>query len=126
MVEHYRLNRFHWLRLFLLCLFLLVSSCAVPTVIVRGTVYDENDCPLPQSIVYTSLPNGVVVDSSGHYSLTIPKKGETMIHFSALGYEDLEIKYSPRNSDGFLNVKMQLDSALLEETIIKDWFVPSR
>lgn len=106
----------------MLCLCLFVSSCAVPTIVVRGTVYDENDCPLVGSIVFTSKDNGVLSDISGHYSITIPRKGKTTIHFEAIGYNDLDLEYSPRNSDGLLDVKMQVDSTLVDEVIIQDWF----
>ena len=90
----------------ILYLSLLTMSCAAPTFIVKGTVYDENNDPLPNSIVFTSQHNGVVTDSSGHYSITILKRGKTKIHFKALGYKDLEVKSSPVYSGGFLDVKM--------------------
>ena len=70
---------------FLLCVCLLISSCAVPTVVVRGTVYDENDEPLPSYTVYTSRRNKVVNDSSGNYSIAVPNKGRTFIHFFSIG-----------------------------------------
>ena len=111
---------------YLFCFCLLVSSCAVQTVVVKGTVYDENDAPLPFCTVYTSRRNGVVVDLSGEYSIAVPNKGKTMIHFASLGYKDLDITYAPGDSDDVLDVKMQLDSVLLEETIIEDWFGSSR
>ena len=66
---------------FLLCVCLLISSCAVPTVVVRGTVYDDNDEPLPSCTVYTSRRNKVVNDSFGNYSIAVPNKGRTFIHF---------------------------------------------
>lgn len=107
---------------FMLCVCLLISSCAVPTVVIKGTVYDENDCPLSGSIVFTSKDNGVIADSSGHYSIIIPRKGKTTIHFKALGYYDLDLEYSPSNLDGLSEVKMQPDSTLFDSLIIRDWF----
>lgn len=102
---------------FLLCVCLLISSCAVPTVVVRGTVYDENDEPLPSCTVYTSRRNKVVNDSSGNYSIAVPNKGRTFIHFFSIGYKDTVLLFLPNRGNDRLDVKLQPD-ILCEEKVV--------
>ena len=103
----------------ILCLSLLISSCAVPTVIVRGTVYDENNEPLPYCSVYTSQRNKVTNDLSGNYSIAVPNKGKTFIHYFSVGYKDTVLLFLPNRGNERLDIQLQPD-VMCEDIIIVD------
>ena len=96
--------------LFVLCLSIVSLSCAVSTVSVSGDVYDNNGSPLKYCTVYTSRNNGVIVDSLGRYTIPVPNKGKTKIHFASIGYKSAVLEYSPNNKNESYNVMMEIDS----------------
>lgn len=99
--------------LFALCISIIISSCAVSTVSVSGSVFDENGSPLKYCTVYTSRHNGVLVDSTGRYTIPVPSRGKTKIHFASIGYKNIFLEYSPdKNSDSY-DVKMEIDSTVV-------------
>lgn len=123
--ESFTLYRKGWLsRLFggigihllISCLALFISSCAVPTVLIQGTVYDA-DGPLPFTSVYTRYPrNGVITDTAGRYSLSVPRKGRAKVYFANIGYKATVVEYSPDCDKDHFDVRMEKDSTVLFET----------
>jgi hypothetical protein len=103
-------------KLYLLpCLFLALSTCAVPTVSVTGTVFDENDSPMRQCSVFTSKNNGVLTDSLGRYSIPVPVNKIVRINFVSKGYKNASIRYSQDEDNEHYDVRMEVDSTLLRE-----------
>lgn len=98
------------------CLFLVLSTCAVPTVSVTGTVFDENDSPMRQCSVFTSKKNEVLTDSLGHYSIPVPVNRIVRINFASLGYKNASIRYSQDEDNEHYDVRMEIDSTLLLES----------
>lgn len=100
------------------CLIWLISSCAVPTVLIQGTVYDA-DGPLPYTSVYTRHPrNGVVSDTAGRFSLSVPQKERTKVRFANIGYKDTVVVYSPDCDKDHFDVRMEIDSTILFDRVV--------
>lgn len=96
---------------------LLFSACAVPTVLIRGTVYDA-DGPLPYCTVYTLHPrNGDVTDSTGHYSLQVPENRITKVRFALIGYKEAMVKYSPDCDKDHFDVRLERDTVKFDRVI---------
>ena len=125
--ESFTLYRKSWLSRFFddigihlltFCLIWLISSCAVPTVLIRGTVYDA-DGPLPYTTVYTRYPRkGAVSDTAGRYSLSVPQKEGAKVYFANIGYKDAVAEYSPDCDKDHFDVRMEVDSTVLFDKII--------
>ena len=118
--ESFTLYRKGWLsRLFLTsCLALSISSCAVPTVLIQGTVYDA-DGPLPYTSVYTRHPrNGTVTDTAGRYSLTVPQKEGAKVYFANIGYKEAVVDYSPDCDKDHFDVRIEIDSTVLFDRVM--------
>ena len=101
-----------------ICVALLLASCAVPTVLIRGTVYDA-DGPLPYCSVYTLHPyNGDVSDSTGHYSLHVFENKTTRVRCALIGYKEARVKFSPDcdNKDHF-DMRLQIDTIKFDRII---------
>ena len=121
--ESFTLYRNGWLsrffdgigiHLLIFSLALFLSSCSVPTVLIQGTVYDT-DGPLPYTSVYTRHPrNGVVSDTAGRYSLSVPQKERTKVRFANIGYKDTVVVYSPDCDKDHFDVRMEMDCSLIE------------
>ena len=105
-------------KLFLIsCLALFISSCAVPTVLIKGTVYDA-DGPLPYTCVYTRYPrNGVITDTAGRYSLSVPQKERAKVYFANIGYKEAVVEYSQDCDKDHFDVRMEKDSTVLFDRI---------
>ena len=93
-----------------LCLLLMVAACSAPKVLITGTVYDEDNIPMKYCAVYRVPKEGVMTDSLGHYSIKVPVKRKAIIHFSSIGYKDLEIELTPVSADCRVDVQMEIDS----------------
>ena len=97
---------------------LFISSCAVPTVLIQGTVYDAGG-PLPYTSVYTRHPrNGVVTDTAGRFSLSAPQRERTKVRFANIGYKDTVVVYSPDCDKDHFDVRMGIDSTVLFDRVV--------
>ena len=99
----------------LISLFSAVAvSYAQPTI--KGKVIDENGQPLPGvAVMVVGTTNGTLTDEAGNYTLTGVKTGQAVL-FTSLGFVDQTF-----NCDGSLsnlNVTMNEDANILEETIV--------
>ena len=54
-----------------------------------------------------------MTDSLGHYSIKVPVKRKAIIHFSSIGYKDLEIELTPVSADCRVDVQMAIDSTVV-------------
>ena len=107
-----------WLSRLFFSMGLFVSSCAVPTVLIQGTVYDA-DGTLPYTSVYTRYPrNGVVTDTAGRYSLFVPQKEGVKVFFANIGYKEAVVEYSPNCDKDHFDVRMEIDSTILFDRVM--------
>ena len=97
-----------------LCMMLPVLAQAQGSRVVKGTVTDENGDPLPGVVVMvTGTSLGTSTDIDGKYSINI--SGNQTLEFSCIGYTT---KTVPVGSQSVVDVKMEEDSFLLEETVV--------
>ena len=96
-----------------LSLLLMVASCSVPKVLITGSVFDEDHVPMKYCAVYRIPKEGVITDSLGHYSIKVPVKRKVVIHYSSIGYKDLEIELDPESADFRIDVQMEIDSTVV-------------
>ena len=100
-------------------LILLLSACIRTfaqggPVIVDGTVLDQQGAAIPGvAVVQKGSSHGTGTDIDGRFSLSVPEG--SVVVFSALGYEDLEL--SERNLHG-ASVVLVESSQYLEETVV--------
>jgi len=102
------------MRRFLTTISLLISiTClSAQTVNISGVVYDrDTNQPINYGFVYTSQHKYVPTDSLGHYQVTVPIKGKTLIGCKLLGYKDAIIECRPgENSVDSYDIWMTIDS----------------
>ena len=84
-------------------------------IIITGTVIDTNGDALPGvNISVKGTTTGIMSDSDGRFSLTIPNRDVTL-QFSYIGYATQEMKVGNLNT---LNVTLQESSQELEEVVV--------
>ena len=100
----------------LLSMFILLASLAAnaQSVNVSGIVTESSGVPLPGVFVLQSgTSNGVSTDDQGCYSINVPP--ESTLQFSCIGFKDVSISLNDRT---VIDVVMQEDSQMLEETVV--------
>ena len=100
----------------LLSMFILLASLAAnaQNVNVSGIVTESSGVPLPGVFVLQSgTSNGVSTDDQGCYSINVPP--ESILQFSCIGFKDVSISLNDRT---VIDVVMQEDSQMLEETVV--------
>ena len=100
----------------LLSMFILLASLAAnaQNVNVSGIVTESSGVPLPGVFVLQSgTSNGVSTDDQGCYSINVPP--ESTLQFSCIGFKDVSISLNDRT---VIDVVMQEDSQMLEETVV--------
>jgi hypothetical protein len=112
-----RIREFKIAMLILFVLLQNVSAFAQTTV--RGTVTDSrNGETLPYvSIIIPGTTMGTSADVDGKYSMTLPE-GQTKIRFTYVGYVNVD-KVVTAGISQTLNIKMEVDAALLKEVTVK-------
>ena len=95
--------------------------------VLYGKITDENGKAVEfVNVSVQNTPYGVVSDSRGSYSLSLP--ADTMVHvvFSFVGYEEIKIKTKLKPNEKRKNdVIMQMSSTMLPETTINDQSIKS-
>lgn len=77
--------------LFSFILFFCISSFAQKQVLLKGTIKDNQNRPIPFATVFLTPGNfGQMTDSLGAFSIQLPAKGKFHIRITALGYNKLE------------------------------------
>jgi TonB-dependent starch-binding outer membrane protein SusC len=100
--------------------FSIFMVSAYAQVSVTGTITDENGDGLPGVTILEkgNLSNGTITDIDGNYSLKVGSNA-TLV-FSFTGYKTVEL---PAGTGGSVNLKMDLDSELLEEVVVTGYQV---
>ncbi|NMH86754.1 TonB-dependent receptor [Flavivirga algicola] len=82
---------------------------------VKGTIVDEQGLPLPgASIVEKGTANGVTTDFDGNFTIRLKGDNPALV-ISYVGYSTQEIVIGDKTQ---LSIKMQSDSAALDEVVI--------
>lgn len=91
--------------------------------VLRGKVMNEEGEPLPGvNIIVKGSQLTSVSDDKGNFQLTGLNEGE-ILSFSMVGYKNVELPYTNQQ---FVQVIMQIEVAILDETIIKGYYNTTR
>ena len=107
---------------FLISLFLLLSTSGYGQTI-NGIISDENNNILPSvNISVLGKSVGVISESDGSYSLTIPANRSVVIGYSFIGFniEKIRIPMLKKEQTYTLNIQLQSSSTLLDDVIVTD------
>ena len=96
---------------FVLCAFTL--GAVAQNVIVKGVVKDDLGAVVGASVLQKGTLNGVTTDSDGAFQLTVPSNATLQVSF--IGYKTVEI---PVNNRSTINVTLEEDREMLEETVV--------
>ncbi len=97
---------------FVLCAF--TWSALAQNVIVKGVVKDtDGQTVIGASVLQKGTLNGVTTDSDGAFQLTVPSNATLQISF--IGYKTVEV---PVNNRTTINVTLEEDREMLEETVV--------
>ena len=97
-----------------LMLSLATVALSAQDITIKGVVSDANGEAIPAAAVQVKgTTTGTVTDVSGNYTISAPANA-TLV-FSSIGYAKIEV---PVNGLGVVNVKMENDSQMLEETVV--------
>ena len=97
---------------FVLCAF--TWSALAQNVIVRGVVKDtDGQTVIGASVLQKGTLNGITTDSDGAFQLTVPSNATLQVSF--IGYKTVEV---PVNNRTTINVTLEEDRQMLEETVV--------
>ena len=100
--------------LFALCLVCAGSAAAYAQHVVKGTVSDPDDIPLPGvAVVIEGSLTGVTTDIDGNYSIEVPD--DAALVFSFIGMEDQVL---PVEGRAVINVVMEPQMETLDEIVV--------
>lgn len=98
-----------------------ISAAAQGRLTVTGKVIDELNTPMVGvSVIEKGTQNGVMTDANGKYDITVNEGA--VLEFSYIGYHNVE---KPA-INGTLNVNMEPDNEMLEETVVVGYGVQKR
>ncbi len=99
----------------------LATAQAQQKITVSGTVTDESGLPVASAGIFQKgTSNGVVTDNDGKYTITADS-GSILV-FSCLGYTEVE----KQAVNGILNVVMDEDAMMIEETVVVGYGVQKK
>ncbi|WP_375586507.1 SusC/RagA family TonB-linked outer membrane protein [Cyclobacterium xiamenense] len=101
--------------LFVLVLMVVATISLAQSITVSGTVFDENETPLPGvSILIKNSTSGTVTDLDGRYQIEVPGSNSVLV-YSFLGYFKQEITVGNQRS---IDVSLQPDMSDLSEVVV--------
>lgn len=102
--------------IFLLITLVSIAARPVETRVITGTVTEvDGGQPMPGvNIMLKGKPSGVVSDTAGHYQITVPQTGGTLV-FSFIDYVTREIKIGSQSK---IDVTLAPDKQALEEVVV--------
>nr|MBI1228849.1 SusC/RagA family TonB-linked outer membrane protein [Cytophagales bacterium] len=101
--------------LFALFFVIIANSAFAQSITVSGTVFDENQAPLPGvSILIKNSSSGTVTDLDGKYQLSVPA-GNSVLVYSFLGYFKQEVTVGTQTT---IDVSLQADMSDLSEVVV--------
>ncbi|MFY7910007.1 MAG: TonB-dependent receptor [Emticicia sp.] len=81
-----------------------------------GTVYDENNSPLPGvSVVIKNTTRGTTTDAKGTFQILVPEDNTSILVFSIVGYQPQEVAVGNNKT---LTVGLKPDVSTLEEVVV--------
>lgn len=108
---------------FIVCMLLSLSAFAQGERKVVGKVTADGEPLIGVAVYEKDVPtNDTITDVDGNYSLTV-KEANTVLVFSYVGYEKLEIGVEGR---GKVDVSMKQDSELLDEVVVVGYGVQKK
>lgn len=82
---------------------------------VSGTVFDENQAPLPGvNVIVRGTSSGTTTDAGGRYTIQVPGE-DAVLTFTFIGYQPREIQVGTQS---VIDVVMALDVTSLEEIVV--------
>ncbi|SDL13059.1 TonB-linked outer membrane protein, SusC/RagA family [Catalinimonas alkaloidigena] len=88
---------------------------AAPARSIQGTIYDENDQPLPgANVLIKGTTQGTVTDVNGHFSLTLPEGADVLL-VRFIGYLPQEVTVGSRQE---IDITLEPDVAQLSEVVV--------
>lgn len=101
--------------LFVLIFLVIANSAFAQSITVSGTVFDENEAPLPGvSILIKNSTTGTVTDLDGRYQISVPSSNSVLV-YSFLGYFKREIAVGTQTA---IDVNLQADMSDLSEVVV--------
>lgn len=101
--------------LFVLIFLVIANNAFAQSITVSGTVFDENEAPLPGvSILVKNSTTGTVSDLDGKYQINVPSNSSILV-YSFLGYFKQEITVGTQTS---IDVSLQADMSDLSEVVV--------
>ncbi|MCC8173547.1 MAG: TonB-dependent receptor plug domain-containing protein [Odoribacter sp.] len=90
-------------------------------IIVKGTVKDSDNLPLPGvSIRLKDYPTvGATTDGEGNYTLSFPSYIKATLLFTFIGMKPVEVAY---NGQPEINIRMEDDIAMMDEVVVTGIF----
>ena len=105
------------IKLFLITAVTALLACSVAfaqNLSVKGAVSDPSGAPIPGvTVIIDGTLKGSVTNAQGQYTISVPSDGA--LRFASVGYQEQTI---PVNGQAVINVTLQEDAQLLDETII--------
>ena len=98
----------------LLALLMLFSATVMAQVQVTGTVSDEMGPVLGATVREKGTQNGVATDGDGNFSIKVKNANDTL-SISYVGCKPQDVKLAGRTK---VNVTLQADAHMLEETVV--------
>lgn len=102
------------------------TGTVTDSIVISGTITDENGEILPFATVYVLAPyTGTVTDLDGHYSLTVPRTKDLILEVSYTGFEDRRIEHTMADSSE-VTINVQMDSGVLISEVFLTGVIISR
>lgn len=93
-----------------------IQQDSIVTHLVRGTVQDKDNEPLPGvTILLKGTKSGVVTDMNGKYTITIPATGNPVLVFTFIGMKKEEERVAGRK---VINVVLEEEQTAVEEVVV--------
>lgn len=93
--------------------------------VIKGLITDEGKSPLPGvTVLIKGTTIGVVTDTAGRYTLTLPDQKEATLVFSFVGMENVELKVTPERD--VYNVIMKESQTALDDVVVTGFFTKNK
>ncbi|GAA5040040.1 SusC/RagA family TonB-linked outer membrane protein [Marivirga lumbricoides] len=97
-------------------LLLVTTSLFAQDRVVKGTVTDANDVPLPGATIRVKNTTiGTVTDIEGNFAITIPENEQNIIEITFIGFKSQAIDVTGKFN---VNIKLQEDTQWLDEVVV--------
>ena len=102
------------IRIFLMCLVVLFVNSVMAQNSITGTVTDDSGSPLPgASVVVKGTTRGVITDSNGKFSISVPANSRLVVSFVGMNNADVAVGTSKT-----INVQLTTSAVGVEEVVV--------